>query len=83
MFAALRPPWDAKDMHRVEITLQRHELAEKMAEMRVWLDEHRCEPSVFTYYGYGSAIFVQLAFREAAEATAFADRFVGRMAAAA
>ncbi len=70
-------------MHRVEIRLYRNELPDKMAQMRVWLDEHRFEPSVFSYSGHDRAMLVHIAFDEAEPAAAFAERFGGRMAAAA
>jgi hypothetical protein len=70
-------------MHRVEIRLYRNELPDTMAQMRIWLDEHRFEPSFFSYNGYERAVLLRIAFNEAGAATAFAERFGGRMAAAA
>ncbi len=73
----------AKNMHRVEIRLYRGELADMMAQMRVWLDEHRFEPSVFSCKEHDRTMLVRVAFNEAAAAAAFAERFGGRMAQAA
>ena len=70
-------------MHRIELIFDRRELSDKMAEMRIWLDARRCEPSKFSTHGAGSAILVKLAFHDAEAAVAFAEQFGGRMAAAA
>ncbi len=70
-------------MHRVEVRLHREELPDKMAQMRMWLDEHRFEPSIFSCRGFESAMLVRLAFTEAPVAAAFAERFGGEMALAA
>jgi len=66
-------------MSTVEMQLQPSELSGAMAEMRIWLDEHRFEPSVFSCRGKGADVFVRVGFQAAEEARAFADRFTGRI----
>lgn len=73
-------------MHRVEVRLSQNELPDTMAQMRIWLDENRVEPSVFSYNQHDPqerTVLVRVAFNEAKAAAAFAERFRGRMAAAA
>jgi hypothetical protein len=49
------------------------ELSEKMSEIRLWLDEHRFEPSAFSCHdkSFGTHVFVE--FRVTQEAKAFAQ----------
>jgi hypothetical protein len=47
--------------------------------MRVWLDEHRFEPSTFFCQDQSFGVLVSVEFRMAPEAKAFAQRFDGRM----
>ena len=67
-------------MHSIEIRLSRHELRERMAMMRIWLDEHRFEPSIFNCREVGGDVLVHIEFKVAREAAAFAARFGGRLA---
>jgi hypothetical protein len=48
-----------------------------MAAMRIWLDEQRFEPSRFTYSEEGNDILIDVSFKAAVEAAAFAGRFNG------
>jgi hypothetical protein len=66
-------------MHTVEISLRPSELSAAMAEMRMWLDERRFEPSVFCCREDGARVFARVDFKITAEATAFANRFGGRV----
>ncbi len=66
-------------MHSVEMNLRRSELSAAMAEMRMWLDERRFEPSVFSCRDANSGFVVRVEFKVTCEAKAFADRFSGRM----
>jgi hypothetical protein len=66
-------------MYRVEMRLRPSELLTTMAAMRVWLDERRYEPSVFTCRDGASDMLVGIAFKTADEGEAFADRFGGRL----
>ena len=47
--------------------------------MRVWLDEHRFEPSVFACDEDAAAMRVAVTFVNPGEAEAFAGRFDGRV----
>ena len=54
------------------------EFAEKMVEMRRWLDHRRCQTENFEYYKLAfDVIVVQLDFASAAEACSFAAEFGG------
>ncbi len=68
-------------MHRVEISVCGNELSATMAAMRLWLDERRCEPAVFSCRDEDKAVVVRLNFLIADEAAAFAARFGGAHAA--
>lgn len=68
-------------MHNVELRVSPRELTGKMAEMRIWLDERRFEPAVFSCGEGGKALRVSIAFKAATEAEAFARRFGGRASA--
>lgn len=69
-------------MRSVEIRVPRHELRERMAMMRIWLDEHRFEPSIFNCRDVEEDVLVRIEFKVAREAEAFAERFDGRPAGA-
>ncbi len=62
-------------MRTVEMRLQPQELSEKMAAMRMWLDERRFEPSGFTCHDCGAGVLVRVDFKVAEEADAFARCF--------
>jgi hypothetical protein len=64
-------------MRTVEMRLQPQELSEKMAAMRMWLDERRFEPSSFTCHDCGAGVLVRIDFKVAEEADAFAGCFSG------
>jgi hypothetical protein len=49
-----------------------------LRDMRLWLDEHRFEPSTFTYLDLNPGMNIQVSFRIGDEAEAFAQRFGGR-----
>ena len=66
-------------MHIVEIRHVPAELSEIMAAMRVWLDQHRFEPSAFTYRDIGPEVELTIAFKLADEAEGFARHFGGRV----
>lgn len=67
-------------MRTVEIQLRPDELPGAMGAMRIWLDERRFEPSVFSCHNGGNAdsVLLRIDFRVAAEGDAFAERFNGR-----
>ncbi|MGH7098169.1 MAG: hypothetical protein ACREE4_11000 [Stellaceae bacterium] len=67
-------------MRSVETHVPRRELRERMAVMRIWLDEHRFEPSVFNCRDEEEErILVHIEFKAESEAAAFAERFRGRL----
>lgn len=66
-------------MRTVEMRLQPSELSGAMAEMRVWLDEHRFEPSSFCCREEQPGVIVRVNFKVSGEAEAFASRFSGRI----
>jgi hypothetical protein len=53
-----------------------------MGAMRLWLDEHRFEPSGFSCRDVDDGVLVSLEFKIAHQAVAFAERFGGRADAA-
>ncbi|HJU17469.1 MAG TPA: hypothetical protein VJ770_13505 [Stellaceae bacterium] len=67
-------------MHVVKVRVSRRELSERMAAMRLWLDEHRFEPSTFTCQDVEEDVLVRIDFKVPSEARAFAARFGGRLA---
>ena len=62
-------------MRTIEISLKPNELSATMADMRMWLDERRFEPSGFCCREDGVSVFVRVDFKVTAEAEAFANRF--------
>ncbi len=66
-------------MSTVEILLAAGELREQMSAMRMWLDQRRWEPSVFSFQDDGRGVRLHIAFKNAREGEAFARRFEGRL----
>jgi hypothetical protein len=50
----------------------------EMAEMRVWLDKHRCAPSMFKYHLEHESVIIQVEFKEEEEAEIFKRYFDSR-----
>jgi hypothetical protein len=65
-------------MSAVEIRLDPSDLSREMSAMRVWLDQHRFEPSGFSCRDDDDGMLVCLEFKVADQAQAFAHRFGGR-----
>lgn len=65
-------------MRSVEFHVPRRELREHMGIMRIWLDEHRFEPSIFSCQDVEENVLVHIEFKVASEAAAFAMRFGGQ-----
>jgi hypothetical protein len=65
-------------MYAVDIHLEQGELSRKMSAMRIWLDEHRFEPSTFFCRDTDYGMFVSVEFKVPREAEAFAERFDGQ-----
>jgi outer membrane lipoprotein-sorting protein len=53
------------------------DFAQRMTAMRIWLDEHRFEPSRFKYSEDSNDVLIDVEFKVAAEAAAFSARFNG------
>src|SRR2546421_12526087 len=71
------------NMSAVELRLSSSDLPREMGAMRVWLDQHRFEPSGFSCRDVYDWVLVSLEFKIAHQARAFAERFGGRADAAA
>ena len=53
------------------------DLAGRLTDMRVWLDQHRYEPSTFTYFFLDPGMKIRVTFKIDREAEAFAREFGG------
>jgi hypothetical protein len=56
-----------------------NDLARRLTDMRVWLDERRYEPSTFTYFFLDPGMKIRVTFKIDLEAEAFAQRFGGSL----
>jgi hypothetical protein len=65
-------------MYAVDIHVEQGDLSRKMSAMRIWLDEHRFEPSTFSCRDTDDGTLVCIEFKVPCEAEAFAERFDGR-----
>ena len=65
-------------MSAVELRLSSSDLPREMGAMRLWLDQHRFEPSGFSCRDVDDGVLVSLEFKIAHQAVAFAERFGGR-----
>jgi hypothetical protein len=50
-----------------------------LKEMRLWLDEHRYEPSAYIYLELNPGTSIQVSFKVPEEAEAFARQFRGSL----
>ena len=64
-------------MYGVDIHVQQGDLSRQMSAMRIWLDEHRFEPSTFSCRDTDYGTLVCIEFKVPREAVAFAERFDG------
>jgi hypothetical protein len=65
-------------MHIAEVRLASdNDFSALLKDMRLWLDEHRFEPSTFTYHDLNPGMSIEVSFRFREEAEAFARRFRG------
>jgi len=63
-----------------EVTiLDEGQLAERLTDMRVWLDRHQFEPSSFAYFNLNPGMTVWISFKVDAEAEAYVHRFGGSL----
>lgn len=65
--------WSMRTITRVRAV----DFAQRMTAMRIWLDEHRFEPSRFKYSEDRNDVLIDVEFKVAAEAAAFSARFNG------
>ena len=65
-------------MYAVDIHIHQGELSRQMSAMRIWLDEHRFEPSTFSCRDTDDGTLVSIEFKVPREAEAFAEHFDGR-----
>ena len=65
-------------MYLVDIPMQPGDLSRQMSAMRIWLDEHRFEPSTFYCRDSDCGMLVSVEFKISGEAAAFAERFDGQ-----
>jgi hypothetical protein len=64
-------------MRTVTIRVRAVDFPERIAAMRLWLDEHRFEPIRFKYSEDDNDLLIDVSFTAEAEATAFSMRFNG------
>ena len=55
------------------------DLGERLTDMRIWLDEHDCEPSTFTYFFVPPGMKIRVSFRVEDQAKKFAEKFNGSL----
>ena len=65
-------------MYGVDIHVGQGDLSRQMSAMRVWLDEHRFEPSTFSCRDTDYGTLVSIEFKVPREAEAFAEHFDGQ-----
>jgi hypothetical protein len=65
-------------MYLVDIRMHPGDLSRQMSTMRVWLDEHRFEPSTFYCRDTDGGMLVSVEFKISREAAAFAEQFDGQ-----
>ena len=65
-------------MYTVDIRVQQGDLSRQMSAMRIWLDEHRFEPSTFSCHDTDDGTIVCIEFKVPREAEAFAEQFDGQ-----
>jgi hypothetical protein len=65
-------------MRTATITLRGADFAQKMSEMRTWLDQQLFEPIRFIYKQDREIIVISVDFPEGHQAEAFQSRFAGR-----
>ena len=65
-------------MYAVDVHVEQGNLSRQMSAMRIWLDEHRFEPSTFSCRDTDYGMLVSIEFKVPREAEAFAERFDGQ-----
>jgi hypothetical protein len=64
-------------MHTITVRVRAVDFADHMTAMRIWLDQHRLEPSRFRYSEDGDDISIDVSFEDTVEAAGFSARFNG------
>ena len=62
-------------MRTAEVCILGDNLVERLTDIRVWLDEHRYQPSSFTYFFLHPGMMIRVLFKIDDEAEAFAKEF--------
>ena len=65
-------------MYAVDVHVEQGNLSRQMSAMRIWLDDHRFEPSTFSCRDTDRGMLVCVEFKVPREAEAFAEHFDGR-----
>jgi hypothetical protein len=77
---ALSPFGKGEVVRTTEVPLfDENNLAGRLTDMRVWLDQHRYEPSTFTYFFLDPGMKIRVTFEIDREAEAFARQFGGSL----
>ena len=66
-------------MRTAEVCIPDDNLVERLTDIRVWLDEHRYQPSTFTYFFLHPRMMIRVLFKIDDEAEAFAQKFGGSL----
>ncbi len=61
----------------VEVRISDDDFGQRLKDIRLWLDAHRFEPLVCTYFYLDPGMMVRISFGVEAEAEAFATEFGG------
>jgi hypothetical protein len=65
-------------LYSVQVRLEGGDIADRMAEMRQWLDREGVEPGLFRYRRMDAdGVLCRVDFKSAGEAAAFAEAFAG------
>jgi hypothetical protein len=64
--------------YRAEILVERGDLIDRMAAMRIWLDKRRLDPQTFRHRTEEQSIRILADFGHELEAVLFAEAFGGR-----
>jgi hypothetical protein len=64
-------------MHTITVRVRGVDFAKQMAAMRIWFDEHQCEPSRFRYSEHGDDMLIDVSFEDTAVTAGFSARFNG------
>ncbi len=62
-----------------EVRIPDDNLVKRLTDIRVWLDEHRFQPSTFTYFFLHPEMMIRVLFKTDHEAEAFAEEFGGSL----